>query len=88
VTLTDSFGHDDAQREARLHWSAPASGGAEDYVIEVGSASGASDLGRIVSTGPGMVFERRAPRGMFARVRASNACGESAPSNEAVVFVP
>jgi hypothetical protein len=74
---------------ARLHWNAPASGGAEDYVIEVGSASGASDLGRIVSTGPGLVFESTAPSGVFfARVRARNACGESAPSNDAVVLVP
>jgi hypothetical protein len=73
---------------AHVEWSPPAIGGANDYVIDVGLASGRTDA-RIVSPGPGLVFETAAPRGIyFARVRARNACGESAPSNEVIVFVP
>jgi hypothetical protein len=72
----------------RLQWSPPSTGGAEGYVIEAGLTSAASDV-RIASPGPGLAFEAPAPPGIyFARVRARNACGESAPSNEVVVFVP
>jgi len=71
-------------------WSAPLDGGMpQTYWIDAGSSTGLSDLASF-STGsaatalavPGV------PAGTYyVRVRAANASGTSAPSNEAVVFV-
>ena len=73
---------------ASLQWNTPTVGGAERYVVEAGLTSGATDA-RFVTPGPGLAVETRTPSGIYlARVRALDACGESAPSNEVVVFVP
>lgn len=71
-----------------LSWQA-ASGAVTGYILEAGSASGSSNLvvapvGQVLSfSAPGV------PRGTyFVRVRAFNAVGQSAPSNEAVLVVP
>ena len=68
-----------------LTWAGVA--GANDYLIEVGSSAGASDLlvaplGNITS-----VSTFADPRLYFARIRARNGCGVSAPSNEVSVRI-
>jgi hypothetical protein len=68
-----------------LDWAGVA--GAIDYVIDVGSASGGSDLlvapvGNVTS-----ISTTADPRVHYVRVRARNACGSSAPSNEVVVRI-
>ncbi len=87
-TSLSSVGATVNHRTAHLEWNAPATSSADEYVIEAGLASAATAV-RIVSPGSGRVFETRVPPGVyFARVRARNACGESAPSNEVIVFIP
>ena len=64
----------------RLTWNAAF--GAASYVLEAGTAAGLADL---LSTNLGNVtsFTAEAPAGTyFVRVRAANACGTSAPSNQ------
>jgi hypothetical protein len=68
-----------------LTWAGVA--GATDYVVDVGSTSGASDLlvapvGNVTS-----VSTFADPRTYFVRIRARNACGASAASNEVVVQI-
>jgi hypothetical protein len=68
-----------------LTWAGVA--GATDYLIEVGSSAGASDLlvaplGNITS-----VSTFADPRLYYARIRARNGCGVSAPSNEISVRI-
>jgi hypothetical protein len=72
-----------------LHWSPPMSGSVEDYVIEVGSAVGRADLGRVVvpSTQLSHTKDVAAPAAAYVRVRARNACGESAPSTEVPIVL-
>jgi len=68
-----------------LAWAAGA--GAQDYVIEVGSASGLSNI-LVTPVGAGTSLSTIAPPGRyFARMRARNGCGMSAPSNEIVVTI-
>jgi hypothetical protein len=65
-----------------LNWNAAP--GASDYVIEVGSAPGLSNL--LVVGVPGGPISASAPPGTyFARVRARNRCGVGSSSNEIVV---
>jgi len=70
-----------------LSWRPPTSGGAPTgYRIEVGARSGASDLGAfdiglVTSVGP----VGAPPFTLFVRVRARNAAGVGAPSNEVQV---
>jgi len=68
-----------------LTWAGVA--GATDYLIEVGSASGASDLlvqplGNVTS-----VSTFADPRLYYARIKARNGCGVSAASNEVSVRI-
>ncbi len=68
-----------------LTWAGVA--GASDYLIEVGSSPGASDLlvaplGNVTS-----VSTFADPRLYYARIRARNACGVGAPSNEVSVRI-
>ncbi len=71
-----------------LSWSAPAGGCATSYILQAGSASGASNLananvGNVTSytaTGVG-------PGTYYVRVRAQNAIGQSGASNETVLTV-
>lgn len=76
-------------RNVRFDWQPAASGGAPaGFAIEAGTAPGLADLGRI-ATGPRPAFGVAAvPDGRyFVRVRATNAVGESAPSNELALTV-
>jgi hypothetical protein len=70
-----------------VNWSLPASGGVvTSYTVEAGSEPGQSDLGRRVVDGTALsvVFEDLLPPKAYARVRASNPCGEGPWSNDAV----
>ncbi len=67
-----------------LNWSAVP--GVSGYVLEVGSASGASDLLQTVIGGTAITGA--APPGLYhARVRGQNACGTGPASPERVVSV-
>jgi hypothetical protein len=70
-----------------LTWSAP-SGAPSTYVVEAGSTTGATNL--VVSDTGGAATSltaTAAPGTYYARLRARNACGTSAPSNEIVIVV-
>lgn len=69
-----------------LRWSAPNSGGpVTSYVIEAGSGPGLSNLG-VVDVGHVTTFTTAVPSGTYyVRVRAVNARGASAPSNQVTV---
>jgi hypothetical protein len=68
-----------------LAW-APANG-ADDYVIEVGSGPGMSNL-LVQGVGALTRLSTVAPPGRYyARIRARNACGPGAPSNEIIVVI-
>ena len=67
-----------------LVWAAAA--GAQDYVIEVGSAPGLSNM-LVAPLGATTTLTAMAPPGRYyARIRARNACGSGAASNEIVVL--
>jgi predicted phage tail protein len=69
-----------------VQWARPLTGSVDAYVLEIGSSSGSADLGRIVVPGDRLsVTQDVATIRAFVRVRARNACGESAPSAEVVV---
>ncbi|MEZ5284391.1 MAG: hypothetical protein R2712_06195 [Vicinamibacterales bacterium] len=72
-----------------LQWTAGTGGAAPAaYVIEVGSASGLSDLARIPTATADPSYQATVPPGVYVvRVRARNACGESAPSNERLLVI-
>ncbi len=74
-----------------MSWTAPAAGGSiTGYVLEVGTTSGAANLGS-ATLGAASTTLRTAvlPRGTyFLRVRAKNGSGTSAPSNEVRLVVP
>jgi hypothetical protein len=79
------FSVSQSARYVVLGWAGVADAG--DYLVEVGSQPGASDLliapvGNVTSVGT------LAPPGRYyVRVRARNGCGLSAPSNELLVVV-
>jgi hypothetical protein len=69
-----------------LTWTAPA--GVLGYVLEGGSSTGLSNLARApIGPTPSIVIPGVPPGTYFVRVRAVDATGESAPSNEVVVTV-
>ena len=70
-----------------LIWSASA--GATTYIVEAGSQTGLANLANQAIGNSTTFTAVSVPRGTyFVRVRARNACGTSAPSNERVVVVP
>jgi hypothetical protein len=70
-----------------LNWS-PSAGGASTYVIEAGSSPSLANL-LASDVGPQTSLVTAAPSGTYyVRVRARNACGLSAPSNEQTIVVP
>src|SRR5207247_7229256 len=72
-----------------VNWT-PASGDpATSYVLEAGSASGRSDLANADtgSTETALTATDVPPGTYFVRIRARNASGTSAPSNEIIVVV-
>ena len=85
-----NFSHTLADRVATGVWEAPQ--GTEsivNYVLEVGTTSGATNLG--VITVPGNQTSYTAPvqpGPVFARVYARNVCGMSPSSNEISFTVP
>jgi hypothetical protein len=72
-----------------LNWTAAGGCAATSFIVEAGSASGLADLA-VLNTGSTLpTFLATAPSGTyFVRVRATNAFGTSAPSNEVVIVVP
>ena len=75
-------------RRVLVGWTAPAGGGpALDYVMQVGTASGLNDIAEQVVTAPAFTFEPVPDGVYFIRVRARNAAGVSAPSEEAMLVV-
>jgi len=69
-----------------LAWAGVA--GASDYLVEVGSQSGASDL-LVAPVGNTTSVGTLAPPGRYyVRIRGRNACGLTAASNELLVVVP
>ncbi|HMF96578.1 MAG TPA: S8 family serine peptidase [Vicinamibacterales bacterium] len=71
-----------------LAWDA-ASGGPTSYLIEAGSVSGAANVASIDtgSTARSLTTSNVAAGTYFVRVRARNACGTGAASNEVTVVV-
>jgi glucose/arabinose dehydrogenase len=66
-----------------------ASGTITSFVLEAGSAPGASDAAVVVLAPSARAFSSNASPGTYyARVRAMNACGSSAASNELAIAVP
>lgn len=73
-----------------LTWTAPSTGDpVTSYVLEAGSSSGASNLANIATGNAAPIFVATGVGAgtYFVRVRAQNASGSSAASNEVVVVV-
>jgi hypothetical protein len=71
-----------------LRWSPPSTGSVDEYVIEVGSASGRADLGQLVVPSTRLTHtEEVSALAAFVRVRARNACGTGTPSQEIPVVI-
>jgi hypothetical protein len=70
-----------------LNWAAGA--GASSYRLQVGSSSGQTDLLDTDLTSPSTTLTafNVGAGSYFVRVRSINACGQSAPSNEALVII-
>jgi hypothetical protein len=76
-----------SNRVVTLSWTA-AAGQPSSYIVEVGSATGLSNLANF-DAGNVLTLSGGAPPGTyFVRVRARNDCGTSGPSIERVVVVP
>jgi hypothetical protein len=69
-----------------LRWTAPSSGEAPTgYIIEAGSGPGLSDLARVQVRDVTHYTTTAPPGEYYVRIRAINAGGTSAPSNEIIV---
>ncbi len=79
-----------AGRAVTLTWIAPAVGTLPiTYVIEAGSQPGLANLYNAPTGSSATVVAVQAPPGVYhVRVRATNACGLSAVSNERMIAVP
>jgi len=74
-------------RVVSLNWT--ASGTITSISLEAGFSAGASNAAVIMLDQAARTFSTNAPPGTYyVRVRATNACGTSAPSNEILVIVP
>ena len=64
-------------------------GGASSYVLEAGSSPGLSDLLTVDlhTASTSVTGEHLTPGTYYVRIRATNACGTSAPSNDVQVVV-
>jgi hypothetical protein len=71
-----------------LNWTPPP-GGVTDYVLEAGFSSGATHVSLSTGSATPTLSVSSVPSGTyFVRVRARNAAGTSAASNEVIVVVP
>jgi TonB family protein len=71
----------------QFSWAAPAVP-VDAFQLEAGSASGLADLTRLTLPGSATTFSVNAPPGIYhVRLRAMNACGPSAPSQDVIVAV-
>jgi hypothetical protein len=71
-----------------LSWGASA-GNATSYVIEAGTAAGLTNIGALPTGNLDTTWSVPAPPGTYVvRVRAANAFGLSATTNEVTVVVP
>lgn len=73
-------------RDVTLAW-APPGGGADGYLIDVGSAPGLSDIGTISTPATALTALGVAPGVYHVRVRAVRGAASSSPSNEVAVTV-
>jgi len=74
-------------RFVALNWA--AAGTITSIMLEAGFSPGSANAAVIVLDAGARAFSTNAPPGTyFVRVRATNACGTSAPSNEVMVAVP
>jgi hypothetical protein len=65
-----------------LAWDSPAIGSVGTYIVEAGSSAGITNLYN-APVGAAPIVQAFVPAGgYFVRVRASNVCGNSVPSNE------
>lgn len=70
-----------------LRWSA-SRGAARSYLLEAGTAPGASNVGSVNVGNTSAFTAPNVPQGTYyGRLRAINACGTSGPSNEVLVTV-
>jgi hypothetical protein len=84
-TAPSPFTYSQSGPLVRLAWAPSA--GASDYVIEVGSGAGLSNI-LVLPLGNLTSVSTVAPPGVYyARMRGRSACGLSTPSNEIVVTV-
>jgi hypothetical protein len=78
--------HTRSGRTVTLTWSGAS--GATEYMLEAGSATGASNV-LVTSLGANTSVTANAPPGTyFVRIRPRNACGSGQASNEVVIVVP
>jgi hypothetical protein len=67
----------------------PAEERVTTYVIEAGSAPGATNQGTFVAAGTATTFQRQAPPGTYyVRMFARNGCGTSPASPELTITTP
>ena len=76
--------------EVHLNWTSPAAGSPPtQYLLHVGTALGAADLGVFPLDARTTSFSTLAPAGSyFMRMIARNSCGMSPPSNEISIVIP
>lgn len=73
---------------ATFGWTPPATGGTpSEYRLEAGSAPGLANIAVMPVQGTGLIVPGVPPGVYFVRVRAVNAAGAGAPSNEVLVSV-
>ena len=83
----EAFSSSVSGRTVNLIWRRAGDSGAE-YVVEVGTASGLHDvLSLSVGAQSSLTVTAAPPGTYYVRVRAQNACGMSAPSNEQIIVV-
>jgi predicted phage tail protein len=71
-----------------ITWTPPATGGAATgYLLEAGTAQGATNIGTFPTSAPGLAVAGVPTGQYFVRVRATNAVGTSAPSSDITINV-
>jgi IgA Peptidase M64 len=87
--VPQNFAFSLAGRAVTLTWDASAGSAPIAYVVDVGSASGLSNILNGAPLGSGTSITVVAPPGAYyVRLRAQNGCGSSGPSVERLIVVP